>query len=392
MQYDFDTLHNRYGTDSEKYDFTSERGHRQDVLPMWVADMDFQTAPEIIEALHCCVSHGIFGYTGSKRDYFDALAAWEKEHYRWEIREDWLVKTPGVVNAIATAVRALTAPGDSVLITRPVYYPFSFAIENNHRKLINSPLSLEDGKYRIDFEDFEQKIIENNVKLFIFCSPHNPIGRVWAKQELEQVGDICHKHGVIVISDEIHADLTFPGYQHTPLCSLKKEYEENTITCTAPSKTFNLAGLATSNILIPNPALREKFIAEQKGAASDGVNQMGIAACKAAYAKGNPWLLQLKQYLAENLAYVREALKEIPGISLIEPEGTYLLWLDCRALGLNPEQMEDFIENKARLWLDGGEMFGEEGIGFQRVNIACPRATLKEAMERLKEAVQQLEK
>ena len=390
MQYDFDTVQNRFGTGSEKYDFILENGHREDVLPMWVADMDFQTAPEVIAALHACVAHGIFGYTSTKRDYFDAVAAWQKKYFGWEIQEEWLVKTPGVVNAIATAVRTYTQTGDAVLVMRPVYYPFSISIETNHRRLINSPLVLKDGKYHIDFEDFERKIVENDVKMLIFCSPHNPVGRVWTREELLQVGDIANRHQVIVISDEIHADFTFPGHTHTPLCSLKKEYEQNTITCTSPSKSFNLAGLATSNILIPNPLLREKIQQEQKSAAISGANQMGLAACKAAYTKGAEWLCQLKKYLYENLEFAREALKEIPGISLIEPEGTYLLWLDCRGLGLNSQQMEDFIENKARLWLDGGEMFGEEGAGFQRVNIACPRATLAEAFRRLKQAVQSL--
>lgn len=210
VKYDFDTLHNRLGTDSVKHDFAQERGHGADVLPMWVADMDFQTAPEILETLHSCVSHGIFGYTETKKDYFDALANWEKTYFNWKIEQDWLLQTPGVVNAIATGVRALTSPGDAILITRPVYYPFSRVIEKNNRKLVNSPLIFENGKYQIDFADFEQKIVENDVKLFIFCSPHNPVGRVWTAGELEKIGDICLKHNVIVISDEIHADFTFP--------------------------------------------------------------------------------------------------------------------------------------------------------------------------------------
>ena len=390
VKYDFDTLHNRLGTDSVKHDFAQERGHGADVLPMWVADMDFQTAPEILEALHACVSHGIFGYTDTKKDYFDALANWEKTYFNWEIEQDWLLQTPGVVNAIATGVRALTSPGDAVLITRPVYYPFSRVIDRNARKLVNSPLVLENGKYQIDFADFEQKIIENDVKLFIFCSPHNPVGRVWTAEELEKIGDICLKHNVVIISDEIHADFTFPGHHHIPLCSLKKEYERIVITCTAPSKSFNLAGLTLSNILIPNAEIREKFQAEQSAAAIDDPNQLGLAACKAAYTKGAEWLRQLKEYLTENLSYVREALSEIPGVSLVEPEGTYLLWLDFRGLGLSSEELEDFIEHKVRIWLDGGEMFGPEGAGFQRVNMACPRATVAEAMRRLKQAVTDL--
>lgn len=392
MQYDFDSLHDRHGTDSVKHDFTLERGHREDVIPMWVADMDFKTAPEITEALSASVDHGIFGYTETSKSYFDALSCWEKTYFNWDVQEEWVAKTPGVVNAIATAVRALTNPGDAIIITRPVYYPFSRAILNNNRKLVNSPLIFEDGKYHMDFADFEKKIVENQVKLFIFCSPHNPVGRVWKKEELEQVGDICLKHGVIVISDEIHADLTFPGHQQLRLCSLKKEYEQIVITCTSPSKAFNLAGLATSNIFIPNPALREKFLQEQEAAAIDGANQLGLTACKAAYQKGAEWLRQLKEYLAGNLAFAREAIKEIPGVTLIEPEGTYLLWLDCRGLGLSEEQLADFIENKARLWLDGGEMFGPEGVGFQRVNMACSRTVLKEAMRRLQEAARSVKK
>lgn len=388
MNYDFDTVIDRRGTDCLKYDFAKERGKREDVLPLWVADMDFRTAPEILERLEKTVQHGIFGYSEGKEDYFQAVQNWYDEHFGWKVQRNWLVKTPGVVFAIAAAIRAFTKEGDSVLLQQPVYYPFSEAILDNHRNLVNNPLKLVDGHYEIDFEDFERKIEENEVRLFLLCSPHNPVGRVWKEWELRKLGDICLKHGVLVVSDEIHSDFTYEGYVHHVLAGLDPKYADITITCTAPSKTFNLAGLQVSNIFISNPKLKKQFREAIASAGYSQVNLMGLVACKAAYENGGEWLAQMKSYLAENLTFVKTFLRErLPEIRLIEPEGTYLIWLDFRELKLSEEKLEDLIVNKARLWLDSGAMFGVDGEGFERMNIACPRKTLCRAFTQLEEAM-----
>lgn len=388
MKYNFDLVTNRRGTNCLKYDFARERGKPENVLPLWVADMDFPTAPEIIKKLEKTVQHGIFGYSEGKDEYFRAAAAWYQKHFGWEVKRSWLVKTPGVVFAIAAAINAFTREGDAVLLQQPVYYPFSEVIRDNGRILVNSPLKLQDGRYRIDFEDFERKITENNVKLFLLCSPHNPVGRVWEEWELRKIGDICLEHGVLVVSDEIHSDFVWQGYRHRVFASLSPEYADITVTCTAPSKTFNLAGLQISNIFISNRVLRERF---KKAIARTGysqVNAMGLAACQAAYEEGEAWLAELKAYLAENLAFVRDYLKKyLPKIHLVEPEGTYLIWLDFRELGLTEEAREDLIVNRAGLWLDSGAMFGADGEGFERMNIACPRAILAQALGQLERAM-----
>jgi len=385
MKYDFDRVIERTKTNSLKHDFKEERGKNQDVLPLWVADMDFQTAPVILDRLENAVRHGIFGYSETKDDYFKAIESWFQYGFGWTLNKDWLVKTPGVVFAIATAIRAYTREGESVLIQQPVYYPFREVIEDNNRKLVNSPLKLDNGYYQIDFEDFENKILEHDVKLFILCSPHNPVGRVWKKWELEKIGEICLKHHVIIVSDEIHSDFVYPEYKHIVFASLSQELSEITITCTSPSKTFNLAGLQVSNIFISNQVLRDKFQRAVAGSGYDQINLMGLIACQSAYEDGKEWLQQLKEYLKDNLTLVREFLKEnLPNIKLIEPEGTYLVWLDFRSLNLLEEERQNLIENEAKLWLDSGIMFGEEGRGFERINIACPRTVLKQALEQLK--------
>nr|WP_308742960.1 MalY/PatB family protein [uncultured Anaerocolumna sp.] len=391
MKFDFNKLVDRKNTNSIKYDFAPERGKPDDVLPLWVADMDFPTVPEVTEALVKAGNHGIFGYTEVKEVYFDTLKNWFSSHYHWNIERSWLVKTPGVVFAIAMAIRAFTKEGDAVLIQRPVYYPFSESITSNNRLLINSPLVYENGSYHIDYDDFEKNIIDHNVKLFILCNPHNPVGRVWRKEELVKLGDICVKHNVLVVSDEIHADFIYPGHAHTVFASIKPEFFDRTVTCTAPSKTFNLAGLQASNILIGNPALKASFKEEIRKTGYSQLNAMGLIACQAAYEYGEEWLSGLKQYLLENLNYAKDYIKsKIPQIKLVEPEGTYLLWVDFNALQLSEEELEDLILQKARLWLDAGTMFGPEGSGFQRINIACQRETLVKALEQLKEAVHSL--
>lgn len=391
MQYDFNKAIDRKYTNSIKYDFAIELGKPADVLPLWVADMDFSTVPEVTEALVKASKHGIFGYTDVKEEYFNTLKKWFSSHYHWNIEKKWLIKTPGVVFAIAMAIRTFTKEGDTVLIQRPVYYPFSDSITSNNRVLINSPLVYENNSYRMDYDDFEKKIINHNVKLFILCNPHNPVGRVWTKEELMKLGDICVKHDVLVVSDEIHADFIYPDHVHTVFASIKPEYLERTITCTAPSKTFNLAGLQVSNILVGNPTLKAALKEEIRKTGYSQLNTMGLIACQAAYEYGEEWLSGLKQYLLENLKYAKDYLKHnLPQLKLVEPEGTYLLWVDFNALHLSEETLEDLILHKAHLWLDGGTMFGPEGSGFQRMNIACQRDTLVRALEQLKMAIHNL--
>lgn len=386
---DFDKKINRKNTDSLKYDFAIMRGKPEDVLPFWVADMDFKTSSYIIEALHNKAEHGIYGYTEAREDYFEALSTWMKIHHDMDIKINWVVKTPGVVFALAMAVKAFTEKGDKVLIQKPVYYPFSEVIEDNDRVIVSNDLVLgNDNKYHIDFEDFTRKIKENNIKLFLFCSPQNPTGRVWTLSELQEIARICIKYKVIVVSDEIHEDFTFDGFKHIPLINAEPEIKDFCITATAPTKTFNIAGLQISNIIIPNTTLRHAFKKEVAAAGYSQQNTFGVEACKAAYTAGSEWYEAIKKYLRENLVFVRNYLREnLPDIKLIEPEGTYLLWLDFRALHLNSDELEDLIVNKAKLWLDSGAIFGETGEGFERINIATQREVLNEGLNKLKLAI-----
>lgn len=387
MNCNFDAVIERKGTNSLKYDFAAERGKPGDVLPMWVADMDFMTAPAVRSALKGAVDHGVFGYSESTEGYFEAVHGWYEENFGWKIGRDWLIKTPGVVFAICMAIRAFTREGDAVLIQRPVYYPFSESITANGRELVNNPLVCSDGKYGIDFEDFEEKIVRRKVKLFLLCSPHNPVGRVWTKEELLRLGDICLRHGVVVVSDEIHSDFVYEGARHLVFADLSPEFLQNTVTCTSPTKSFNLAGLQISNIFIANPTLRDKFQAEVTRAGYSQVGGMGLVACEAAYRRGRPWLDELRAYLAENLDFLRRYLKKrLPDIKLIEPEGTYLIWTDWRGLGLSGGELESFVVRRAKLWLDRGALFGPEGAGFERFNIACPRGVLEKALNQLADA------
>lgn len=391
MTYDFDKVINRWNTNSIKYANPKNHGLPEDSLPMWVADMDFQAPKEVLTALHHMTDHGIFGYSDNNDSYFAAVHDWFLERFGWDTKKEWLVKTPGVVFAISAAIRSFTKENDAVLIQRPVYYPFSSMIEENHRKLVNNPLTYKNGSYSIDFEDFEAKILTHQVKMFILCSPHNPVGRVWSKQELLTMASICKKHHVIVVSDEIHCDFTYEGITHTMFSTLGDEFLNNLILCTAPSKTFNLAGLQTSNIFIPNQELRQLFLAELSRMGVMEINLPGLLACQAAYTSGQVWLSELKVYLAGNLSLIRDFLSaRLPEIKLVEPQGTYLVWLDFSALHLSGRELDSFIATRAKLWLDGGSMFGEEGAAFQRINIACPRSIIEKALTQLETAVKAL--
>lgn len=389
--YDFDKIIDRHGTNCLKFDFAKERGKNGDELSLWVADMDFQVAKPITDALQAQVNHGIYGYSEVKSDYFDIVKNWFRDNFDWEIKKGSLVKTPGVVYAIAMAVKAFTKEGEAVIIQQPVYYPFSEMIIANNRKLVNSPLVLKDGRYEIDFEDFEKKIVENNVKLFILCSPHNPVGRVWSVEELKRIGDICIKHDVVIFSDEIHADFVYEPNKHHVFASLGESYAANSVIATAPSKSFNIAGLQVSNIFIGNKKLRDAFRNEIVKSGYSQLNTMGLAAARAAYESGKEWLDEVRAYIKDNLIFFRDYLKEnIKELSLIEPEGTYLVWVDFRKLGLSEKQREDLIVNKAKLWIDSGAMFGVDGEGFERFNIACPREYLKMALDSLAKAIKGL--
>lgn len=387
---DFDRLIDRRNTNSLKYDFAVERGYPPDVLPLWVADMDFQAPAPVLAALRKSVEHGVFGYSDVKGDYYDAVANWFRTRFGWEPQEAWLVKTPGVVFALAMAVRALTEPGDSVLIQPPVYYPFFSIVRNNGRNLVENELIYESGKYRIDFEDFERKITEYSVKLFILCSPHNPVGRVWTSEELRRLGNICRKHSVYVVSDEIHCDFAFPEHPHHMFLKAVPELAEQAIVCTAPSKTFNLAGLQTSNIWIPSEEIRRRFRREMSRCGYSLLNTMGLTACRAAYESGGPWLEECRAYLRSNLDELRVFLQErLPQIKLVEPEGTYFAWLDCSGLDLCRRDLNDLMVKRAKLWLDAGQMFGQGAGQFQRIVLACSRTTLSQALEQLEQAVRE---
>ncbi|MDE7431581.1 MAG: pyridoxal phosphate-dependent aminotransferase [Lachnospiraceae bacterium] len=388
---DFDTVIDRRDTNSLKYDFAKRRGMPDNLLPLWVADMDFKTSSYVLEALLRQTEHGIFGYSEVQEEYFEALRAWMERHYNWSVEQRWLVKTPGIVYALAMAVRAFTKVGDGVLIQFPVYYPFREIIEVNDRRVISNTLVQDEkGRYHMDIADFENKIIKENIKLFFLCNPHNPVGRVWTEKELTQIGDICLKHHVIVVSDEIHADFVFKGRHHV-FSNIKEEYKDFTITCTSPSKTFNLAGLQISNIFIPNRELRKRFRTEIDASGYSQLNIMGLVACEAAYRDGDEWYYAMLDYIRGNIEFTKEFIgQRIPQIKMTEPEGTYLVWLDFRGLKLKEQELENLIIKKAGLWLDSGAIFGESGTGFQRINVACPRVILTEALKKLEQAVNSL--
>lgn len=379
MGFDFDTPVERRGTGCIKYDFAVERGYPADVLPLWVADMDFPVPECVTKALTDRVQHGIFGYSDTKDGYFEAVRSWFARRHGLTVEKEWLIKTPGVVFALAQAVRALTEPGDGVVIQTPVYAPFHMVVRNNGRKLLENPLIYRDGRYTVDFENLETQL--KSARLLILCSPHNPVCRVWTREELRQVGLLCRKYDVTVVSDEIHCDFAFPEHPHTPFLSACPEMAERTVMCTAPSKTFNLAGLQVSNLFVPGKALREKLKAELERIGYSQLNCLGTVACQAAYEGGEAWLDACKAYMRENLNFVRQYLAEnLPQVKLVEPEGTYFAWLDCTGLGLTEEQLNRAIVQRGKLWLDAGGIFGQEAALLQRVVLACPRSTLERAM------------
>ena len=387
MQYDFDTPIDRTHTWSIKHDFKKENGKADDILPLWVADMDFRSPDSVVEALKKAVDHGIFGYSRADESYFDAVAAWYQKRHHLTLQPEWMTCTPGIVFALSIAVRAFTQEGDAVLIQPPVYHPFSRAILRNKRTLVENPLVLKDGHYEMDLEDLEQKVLDEHVKLMILCNPHNPVGRVWTREELTALADICLRHHVYVISDEIHGDFVWQGHEQTPYASISEEACLHSMMCTAPSKTFNLAGMATSNLFIPDPEMRRKFRSELLDVGQENMNRLGLFACRAAYEGGGEWLDQLIGYLAGNLALVRDFCKNrVPQIQLVEPEGTYLAWLDCRELGMTDDELMAFFSYEAKVWLDPGTHSGEQGSGFMRFNLGSSRSVIAQALDQIEAA------
>ncbi|MBY8992325.1 MAG: pyridoxal phosphate-dependent aminotransferase [Candidatus Lokiarchaeota archaeon] len=390
--FNFDQVIDRANSTSAKWDKkVLEKGFGDpDLLPLWVADMDFKAPKPIIERLVKTAEYGIFGYSIIPPSFYEAVLSWFKRRYGWEIDKKWLSQTPGVIPALDVAVNAFCNPGDKVIVQNPIYYPFYRVIENNGCRILLNPLKFSNSHYTMDFEDLEKKVKDPRAKMIILCNPHNPIGRVWTKEELKQLGNICITNEILVVSDEIHCDLIFPGYKHTNFAIVNDEFAQNSITCTSTSKTFNLAGLKISNIVIPNQKIRQTFVNTQANLGVGGANLFAVAAMEAAYSHEicENWLEALLQYLKGNLDFLKTFIKEnIPQIKVIEPEGTYLIWLDCRELGLDHKELEKFMRGKAKLALDEGYIFGQGGEGFERINIACPKSILEDALNRIKEAM-----
>ncbi|MFA9398216.1 MAG: MalY/PatB family protein [Clostridiaceae bacterium] len=379
MKYDFDKITDRHNTNSVKWDLGEK-----DIIPMWVADMDFQVSKPVKDALMKVVEHGVFGYSFCQDKYYDAIINWQKNRNQWNVSKDWIIYSPGIVPAVNILIRALTQTGDKVIVQTPVYYPFFKAINNNGCQIEKNPLKYEDGKYLMDFEDLENKAKDPRVKLLILCSPHNPVGRVWTKDELTKLGKICLDNDVLVISDEIHSDLIYKGNKHTPFASISEEFSKNSITCMAPSKTFNLAGIQVSSIIIPNYKIRKLVTTALENDNLNMPNIFAIASFEAAYNYGEEWLEQLLEYLEGNLNFLIKFVEEkLPMVDVIKPEGTYLVWMDFRKITKDQNVLEDLMLKKAKVWLDEGYIFGDEGIGFERINIACPRSVLEDALNKI---------
>jgi putative C-S lyase len=390
MKYDFTTRVNRKETCSSKWEamYRKKADVSPGIIPLSVADMEFPTQPEIIEGLKDFLNHALLGYAVTPPSYSRAVINWMKQRHNWEIKEEWIIQSPGVVSALYNGVNAYTEKGDGVIIMPPVYYPFTMAIAENNREAIRVPLIQDGTAYKIDFKALEEKARDPRNKLLIFCSPHNPVGRVWTKEELLQVAEICNSNGVVVISDEIHFDILSPGVTHRVYAALSEEAAQNCIVCTAPSKTFNLAGMQISNIIIPNMNLREKLKIQilKNGYHNPGV--LGLKTCEIAYTRCGDWLAEALRVIDSNYRLLKDFMAEnLPIIRVFPLEGTYLAWMDFRALGLDYKALEKFMVHEAELFLDEGAIFGAEGRGFERINLACPAAVLEEALERLLAAV-----
>ena len=384
MIYNFDEVIPRRGTNSLKWDCATEEG----VLPMWVADMDFRAAQPIVDALQKRVEHGVFGYTQVPDAYYEAVINWFDRRHGWRMNKEWIIYTTGVVPAVSAVIKALTQPGDKVLMQTPVYNCFFSSIRNNGCEIASSPLIYENQTFRTDFEDLERQAADERVKMMLLCNPHNPAGRVWTREELTRIGEICLRHGVTVVSDEIHCELVAPGYVYTPFASLSKEFEQHSVTCMSPSKSFNIAGLQIANIVAADEEIRQKIDRAINTNEVCDVNPFGVVGAIAAYNEGEEWLTQLLDYIWGNYQCMKAFCEEhLPEFPLTKLEGTYLVWMDCRALNRPSLELEHDLVREAKLWINPGTMYGAEGEGFMRWNIACPRASVLEGLKRFRDYV-----
>ncbi len=389
--YDFDTVIDRLPTSSAKWSLRKELTGVEDVLPLWVADMDFTSPPEVVKAIKERAAHPLYGYTTNTDGYYNGLINWMNKRHGWSgIQRDWVCFSPGVVAGTCFAIQAYSQPGDKVIVQPPVYHPFKISVLSNGRQIVDNPLKIVKGNYVMDYEDLEKKI-DGRTKMIILCSPHNPVGRVWKRAELEQLVEVCEKKDIIIVSDEIHMDLILGKTKHTCTATLSEEAMQRTVTLVAPSKTFNLAGLSNSSAIIPNKKLRDAFLNVTQNHGIHFGNIFGMVAQEAAYTKGEAWLEELLVYLKGNFEYLEQFIKKkIPGLKVYPLEGTYLAWVDCTSLGLDDAALKEFMLKKAKLWLDEGTMFGIGGSMFMRINIGCPRSILKQALENLEKAVKEL--
>lgn len=386
MKYNFDEIIPRRETNSYKWDAAKE----EDVLPMWVADMDFRTAPAVVEALRKRVEHGIFGYTKVPVAYYETVVDWFRRRHHWVIEKEWIIYTTGVVPALSAIIKALTSPGDKVMVQTPVYNCFFSSIRNDECEMIANPLIYKQGTYEIDFDDLEEKAADPRVKLMLLCNPHNPVGRVWTKEELTRIGEICLRHNVWVVADEIHCELVFPGHEYTPFASISNDFLMHSVTCTSPSKAFNLAGLQIANIISADEEVRKKIDKAININEVCDVNPFGVEALMAAYKEGEEWLEELKLYLYENYNYLKAFFeKYLPEYPVTMLEGTYLVWVDCSVLKQSSAEIVETILAKEKLWVNEGSLYGEAGEGFIRINIACPRQRLMDGLDRLRRALNQ---
>lgn len=387
MKYDFDKRLDRTNKASYKWDQSKKLFGREDILPLWVADMDFEAPKEVVAAITERAEQGIYGYTVRTQAFYDAITGWLFRRHGWSIKQEWISSSPGIVPALSLMVLAFTEPGDGIILQSPVYYPFYDVIKMNGRKVVDNPLILEEGYYTINFEQLEQQA-QAGAKMLLLCSPHNPGGRVWKKEELQRIGDICLKYNVLVVVDEIHHDLVFSGHKHVPFASLSDAFLNNSITCIAPSKTFNLAGLQAASIIIPNEQLRLKYNALLKTLSIHMESFFGLTAIQSSYTHGDEWLDQLLVYLEDNLTALMEYVQQhLPEVKVIKPEGTYLVWMDCTSISSDPGELKELMFDKAGVAFSEGSVFGKQGAGYLRINIACPRSLLIEALEKFSSAV-----
>jgi cystathionine beta-lyase len=386
-RYDFDEIIERKGTNCVKFDTLKDNYGNENLIPLWVADMDFRTPDFIVDAIKKRCDHEVFGYTFPSDSYYKSIIDWVKYKHGWDIKKEWLSYIPGIVKGIGFVLQCFTKPGDKVIIQPPIYHPFRIVPEKMKREVVYNPLKVIDGKYEMDFENLES-VIDKDCKVLILSNPHNPAGIVWGKETLQKLAEICHKHGIIVISDEIHSELAFPEHTHHPFATVSDDARDCSITFMAPSKTFNIAGIVSSYSIIPNDKLRNEFYEFMESGEFNSGTIFAYVATEAAYTNGAEWLKQMRSYVIENVRFVNEYLKaNIPQIKVYQPQASFLVWLDCRELGLSQKELVSLFQDKAGLLLNDGSMFGKEGVGFMRLNVGCPRSTLEKALKKLKRAI-----